>query len=97
MALRYKHSRSAEPRAEASASVLRRLLALVSDVEAATAVSIRGSECGHAASGGNETIVVLTRAGDLTTTLKIAKPLETVTQAEIADAFVSLPTRKVPG
>ena len=90
MALRYKHSKSAELRAEASARVLRWVLALVRDEDTSTAVTVSSSECGHAACGGNETIILLTRAAKPVTRVKIAKPLETVTQAEIADALASL-------
>jgi hypothetical protein len=92
MALRYKHSKSAVLRTEASARVLRWVLALVRDAETSTAVTVSSSECGHAACGGNETIVLLTRAGKPATKVKIAKPLESVTQAEIADALASLVT-----
>jgi hypothetical protein len=87
MALRYRHSRSAELRAQATARVMQWVLALVSEERATTAVSITSSECGHAACGGNETIVLLTRAGGPTTKVKIARSLETVTRAEIADAL----------
>lgn len=90
MALRYRHSRSAELRAQATARVMQWVLALVSEEEVTTAVSIGSSECGHAACGGNETVILLTRAGDEPTTVRIARSLETVTQAEIADALASL-------
>jgi hypothetical protein len=93
MALRYKHSRSAELRAEASGRALRWVLALVSDEETTTAVSISGSECGHAACGANDTTVLLMRAGERAR-FKISKPLEAVTQAEIADTLASLVTGK---
>jgi hypothetical protein len=95
MALRYRHSKSAGLRAEATARVMQWVLALVSD-ERKTAVTIGGSECGHAACGGNETVIFLTRAGEPATTLKIGKPIETVTQAEIADALTSLVTGREP-
>ena len=49
---------------------------------------------GHAARGGNETIIFLVRAGEPATRLKLEKPVETVTQAEIADVFASLVTKK---
>ena len=93
MALRYKHSKSAEPRAAAIASVMRWVLALLTD-ERKTAISISGSECGHAACGGSETIILLMHEGEPAIRLKIEKPVETVTQAEIADALASLFTRK---
>jgi hypothetical protein len=89
MALRYKHSKSAEFRAQATARVMQWVLALVSEEKATTVVGISGSECGHAACGGNETIILLTRAGEPTTRVKIARSLETVTRAEIADALAS--------
>jgi hypothetical protein len=93
MALRYKHSRSAELRAEAIARVMRWVLAAISD-EKKTAINVSGNECGHAACGASDTIILLRRAGEQTIRLKIAKPIETVTQAEIADAFASLITKK---
>jgi len=88
MALRYKQSQRTELRAEASARVMRWMHALLGDDET-TAVSISGSECGHAACGGNETIILLMRAGEPTIRVKIAKSLETVTQAEIAEALTT--------
>jgi hypothetical protein len=91
MTLRYKHAtRGAELRAQASARVMQWVLALLSQGETMTAVTISSSECGHAACGGNEIIILLTRADEPTIRLKIAKSLETVTQAEIADALASL-------
>lgn len=95
MALRYKHLKSARLRAEATARVMQWMLALVSE-EKKTAVTISGSECGHTACGGSETVIFLMRAGEPTTRLKIAKPIETVTQAEIADALTSLATGREP-
>ena len=93
MALRYKHSKCAEPRAAAIARVMRWVLALLTD-ERNTAISISSNECGRAACGGNETIIFLVRAGEPATRLKLEKPVETVTQAEIAEAFASLVTKK---
>ena len=81
MALRYKQSKCAEPRAAAIARVMRWVLALLTD-ERKTAISISSNECGHAACGGNETIILLVRAGEPATSLKLEKPAETATQAE---------------
>jgi hypothetical protein len=52
-------------------------------------VGVSGSECGHAACGGNDTIILLMRAGEPPVRVKIAKPIEMVTQAEVADALMS--------
>jgi hypothetical protein len=86
VALRYTHSKSEGSRLKRSPGVTQWVLALVSD-EKTTAVSIRDSECGHPAGGGNETVIFLMRTGEPTTRLKIAKPIQTVSQAEVVDAL----------
>ncbi len=89
MALRY-NLRNEEPRTQAVARVMQWVLAQLTDEkETAISISISISECGHAGCGGNETIIFLTRAGGLVTKFKIAKPVETVAQADVANALTS--------
>jgi hypothetical protein len=93
MALRHSHARNVERRDEAIARVMMWVRALIGeDVEMST-VSIGGSACGHAACGGNEATILAMRAGEAVIRLEIAKSLETVTRAEVADAFAPLLAR----
>ena len=86
MPLRYKYSRRPEVRAEASVRVAHWVRGHIGDADGIS-VGVSGSECGHAACGGNDTIILLMRAGPVR--VKIAKPIEMVTQAEVADALMS--------
>jgi hypothetical protein len=88
MPLRYKYSRRPQIRAEASVRVARWVRERIGDDDG-VAVGVSGSECGHAACGGNDTIILLMRAGEPPVRVKIGKSIETVTQAEVADALTS--------
>jgi hypothetical protein len=88
MPLRYKHSRRPEIRAEVSVRVAQWVRERIGDDEG-VAVGVSGNECGHAACGGNDTIILLMRAGEPPVRVKIAKSIEMVTQAEVADALAS--------
>ena len=88
MPLRYKYSRQPEVRAEASVRVAHWVRGHIGDADGIS-VGVSGSECGHAACGGNDTIILLMRAGEPPVRVKIAKPIEMVTQAEVADALMS--------
>jgi hypothetical protein len=88
MPLRYRHFRRPDVRAEASVRVAHWVRRYIGD-DAGVSVGVSGSECGHAACGGNDTIILLMRAGEPAVRVKIAKPIETVTQGEVADALTS--------
>jgi hypothetical protein len=88
MPLRYRHFRRPDIGAEASVRVAHWVRGHIGD-DAGVSVGVSGSECGHAACGGNDTIIVLMRAGEPPVRVKIAKPIETVTQTEVADALTS--------
>ena len=90
MPLRYKYSRRPEVRAEASVRVAHWVRGHIGDADGVS-VGVTSSECGHAACGGNDTIkiILLMRAGEPPVRVKIAKPIEMVTQAEVADALMS--------
>jgi hypothetical protein len=90
MALRYGHARNVERRDEAVARVVAWVCAILGDDVETSAVSIGRNECCHGACGGNETTILLMRAGEAVIRLEIAKSLEAVTQAEVADAFAPL-------
>jgi hypothetical protein len=88
MPLRYRHVRLPEARAEASVRVAHWAREHLGD-DGGVSVGVSGSECGHAACGGNDTIMLLLRAGEPPVRVKIAKPIEMVTQTEVADALTS--------
>lgn len=52
-----------------------------------SAVSLSTNVCDHAACGGEETIILFMRRGERTLAFRIAKPVDTVTQAEVAEAL----------
>ena len=60
--------------------------ALVGDDEN-TGVSLSANACGHAACGGQETIILLMRPDAPTIGIRISKSVETVTQADVAEAL----------
>jgi hypothetical protein len=88
MPLRYKHLKRPDVRAEASVRVALWVRGHIGNAEGVS-VGVSGNECGHAACGGNHTIIVLMRPGEAPIRVKIAKPIEMVTQAEVAEALVS--------
>jgi hypothetical protein len=88
MPLRYKHFRRPEARTEASLRVAHWVRGYIAD-DGGISVGVSGSACGHAACGGSDTIIVLMRVGEPPVRVKIEKPIEMVTQAEVADALTS--------
>ncbi len=60
--------------------------ALVGDDEN-TGVSLSANACGHAACRGQETVILLMRRNEPTIGIKISKSVETVTQADVAEAL----------
>jgi hypothetical protein len=88
MPLRYKKLLQPSVRPDASVRVAQWVRDYVGDEDISVGVS--GSACGHAACVGSDTIIVLMRAGELPVRVKIAKPLEAVTQAEIAGVLKSV-------
>ena len=88
MPLRYRHVRRPEARTEASVRVAHWVREHIGDDDGVS-VGVSGSEFGHAACGGNDTIILLLRAGEAPVRVKVAKPIEMVTQTEVADALTS--------
>jgi hypothetical protein len=89
MPLRYKGSRRPDPRSEASIRVAQWVREYIGD-DKGIAVGVSGSECGHAGCAGNDTIILLMRAGEQPVRVKIARPIEMVVQTEIVDALSSI-------
>jgi hypothetical protein len=89
MPLRYKGSRRPDPRSEASVRVAQWVRECIGD-DKGIAVGVSGSECGHAGCAGNDTIILLMRAGEQPVRVKIARPIEMVVQTEIVDALSSI-------
>ena len=83
MPLRYKGSRRPDPRSEASIRVAQWVREYIGD-DKGIAVGVSGSECGHAGCAGNDTIILLMRAGEQ------PRPIEMVVQTEIVDALSSI-------
>ena len=88
MPLRYKGGKIAERRTQAAARVMQWARAIVGEDEN-IGVSLSANECGHAACAGEETTILLMRTDEPTVGIKIAKPLETVTEADVATALQS--------
>jgi hypothetical protein len=88
MPLRYKKLLQPSVRPDASVRVAQWVRDYIGD--GGISVGVSGSACGHAACVGSDTIIVLMRAGELPVRVKIAKPLEAVTQAEIAGVLKSV-------
>jgi hypothetical protein len=89
MSLRYKGFRRPDLRADAGVKVAQWVRDHLGD-DLGFAVGVSGSECGHAACAGNDTIILLMRPGEPPVRIKIAKPIEMVRQAEIADVLRSV-------
>jgi hypothetical protein len=89
MPLRYKKFRRPSAGPDASIRVARWVREFI-DNDEGFSVSVSASACGHAACAGDDTIIVLMRAGELPVRVKIAKPIETVTQAEIVGVLKSV-------
>ena len=84
MSLRYKHNAAERRRADAGAIVIEWVRDLIGDKEN-TSVSVTANTCGHSACGGDESVILLMRPGGRTTGLKIAKSLDRITQADVAE------------
>jgi hypothetical protein len=89
MPLRYKKLLQPSVRPDASVRVAQWVRDYIGDDEGIS-VGVSGSACGHAACVGSDTIIVLMRTGELPVRVKIAKPLEAVTQAEITGVLKSV-------
>ena len=58
-----------------------------------TVVSVSERDCGDPGCGGTRTIVLMMHPGRATEAVKIDKPLEQVTQSDLADALAPLVAR----
>jgi hypothetical protein len=96
MALRYKRTKAMDCRAEAGATVIQWVHALIGDHEN-TSVSLSSTECSHAGCGGEETVILFLRAHEPTIAIRISKPLEAVTEADVAEALqpILVPARVI--
>lgn len=85
MGLRYRPDQARRRRADLSEKVLQWARAFVGDETVGVSISVNA--CGHAACAGEETVILLMRPGQQTIGLRLAKSLETVTQADIAEVL----------
>ncbi|MGO9048331.1 MAG: hypothetical protein ACLQFW_15830 [Xanthobacteraceae bacterium] len=86
MAFRYKKEKGAKRGPDPGLKVIKWVRAPVGDDEN-TGVSLSANACGHAACGGQETIILLMRPDAPTIGIRISKSVETVTQADVAEAL----------
>ncbi len=89
MPLRYKGFRRPDLRADAGVKVAQWVRDHLGD-DSGFAVGVCGSACGPAACAGNDPLLRLMRPGEPPVRIKIAKPIEIVRQAEIADVLRSV-------
>jgi hypothetical protein len=85
MPLRYRGKKTSGW-ADAGARVLAWVHGMVGDDDD-SAVSLSANLCGHAACGGEETVILFMRRGKRTLAFRIAKPAEAVTQADVVEAL----------
>ncbi len=85
MPLRYRRETTAGW-ADAGTRVLGWVKAMVCDDED-SAVSLSANLCGHAACGGEETVILFMRRGERTIAFRIAKSVEAVTQTDVVEAL----------
>ncbi len=86
MALRYKKEKEAKGGPDAGLKVIEWVRALIGDDEN-TGVSVSANACGHAACRGQETVILLMRRNEPTIGIRISKSVETVTEADVAEAL----------
>ena len=85
MPLRYRRETTAGW-ADAGTRVLSWVKAMVCD-DGDSAVSLSANLCGHAACGGEETVILFMRRGERTIAFRIAKSVEAVTQMDVVEAL----------
>ena len=66
------------------------LTVINADDETVVSVSVSERDCGDPGCGGTRTIVLMMHPGRATEAVKIDKPLEQVTQSDLADALAPL-------
>ena len=89
MALRYKIAGNSNWRRNAVLEVVEWVRAIL-DTHDDAVVSVTGHQCGAPECGDAETVILLMRADQPTVAIKISKPIETVTDADVAEALQPL-------
>ena len=69
---------------------VRTLINADDDTAVSVSVSVSERDCGDPGCGGTRTIVLMMHPGRATEAVKIDKPLEQVTQSDLADALAPL-------
>ena len=92
MALRYRDAEDSDrprQRRNAALDVMEQVRAVLNPDED-TVVSITGHQCGDPECGCAETVILVLQSDQPTVAVKIAKSIETVTEADISDALQPL-------
>jgi hypothetical protein len=92
MALRYRHAEDSEglrQRRNAALDVMEQVRAVLNPDED-TVVSVTGHQCGDPECGSAETVILLMQPDRPTVAIKIAKSIETVTEADVSAALAPL-------
>jgi len=92
MALRYRHAEDSErlgQRRNAALDVMEQVRAVLNPDED-TVVSVTGHQCGDPECGSAETVILLMQPDRPSVAIKIAKSIETVTEADISAALAPL-------
>ena len=86
MALRYKTAENPGRGRNVGLEVTEWVRAVL-DTHDNAVVSVTGLQCGAPECGNAETVILLMRANQPTTAIKISKSIETVTEADVAEAL----------
>ncbi len=89
MALRYKTAGNPDRRRNVALEVTEWVRAFL-DTHDDAVISVTGHQCGAPECGDAETVILLMRADQPTVAIKISKPIETVTDADVAEALQPL-------
>jgi len=89
MALRYKTAGNSDRRRNVALEVTEWVRAVLGTNDDAV-VSVTGHQCGAPECGDAETVILLMRADQPTAAIKISKSIETVTDADVAEALQPL-------
>jgi hypothetical protein len=91
MALRYRAAKDLDRRRHAALEVTVWARAIL-DAREDAVVSVSGHQCGDRACSSAETVILLMRPDEPTQAIKIRKPLETVTRADVVEALQPIVT-----
>jgi hypothetical protein len=86
MALRYRTADTSNERSNAALVLMVRVRTILG-VDGDTVVSVAGHHCGDPVCGEPATTILLMRPGRPTNAVRIAKPVETVTEADLQAAL----------